>query len=166
MKEIKKALSHQPVVVALSLLFFLIAAGFGWEKLHYGLSFVDEGHHMTESWRLAAGDHFLRDKYTGALMLYTLLNSVIFKICPDITLLGFRKLQYFLTICSLLAFSFALFKVDKQYWYQPFVFSLFAFTNSMEHSKLQTDCTELYCGSNLVLQFLQVLISYIFISDK
>ena len=105
-----------------------MAAAFGWEKLHYGFSFLDEGYHMTESWRLAAGDHFLKDKFTGAHMLYTLINCLIFKICPDITLLGFRKLQYFLTIFSLLLLSLALFKVDKQYWYQPFIFSLFAFT--------------------------------------
>lgn len=126
--ETKKILYNQRITFAFALIFFLIAAAFGWEKLHYGFNFIDEGYHMTESWRLAAGDHFLRDKITGAHRLYTLFNSLIFRFCPDITLLGFRKLQYFLTIFSLLFFSIALFKVDKQYWYQPFIFSCFAFT--------------------------------------
>ena len=121
MKAIKRALSDQPIFFGFGLVIFIIAAVLGWQKLYYGFSFLDEGWHMTESWRLAAGDHFLKDKDIGAHMLYTLINSVIFKIFPDITLLGFRRLQYSLTICSLLFFSIALFKVDKQYWYQPFI---------------------------------------------
>jgi hypothetical protein len=127
-KAIKRALSDQPIFFGFGIIIFIISAVLGWEKLHYGFSFLDEGWHMTESWRLASGDHFLRDKTIGAHMLYTLINSVIFRIYPDITLLGFRKLQYCLTICSLIALGVALFKVDRQYWYQPFVFSLFAFT--------------------------------------
>jgi hypothetical protein len=125
---IKKTLSNQLVFFALGLVFFLIAAVFGWEKLHYGFSFLDEGLHMTDSWRLVAGDHFLKDKLMGAHMLYTLINSLIFRACPDITLLGFREVQYFITVCLLVLFSISLFRVDKQYWYFPFVFSLFAFT--------------------------------------
>ena len=126
--EIKKAMSNQPISFALGLIFFVIAAVLGWEKLHYGFSFLDEGYHMIESWRLAEGDHLLKDKLVTALRLYVVINRVVFEICPDITLLGFRKLQYFLTICSLMLFGVALFKADRQYWYQPFVFSLFAFT--------------------------------------
>ena len=126
--SIKSGRCNQPIAFALSMIFFLIVAAFGWEKLHYGFSFLDEGYHMTESWRLAAGDYLLKDRLVSALRLYVVINRFIFEIFPDITLLGFRKLQYLLTMCSLLIFSFALFKFDKQYWYQPFVFSLFAFT--------------------------------------
>ena len=61
---IKKALSNQPVIFSFGLIFFIIVAALGWEKLHYGFSFLDEGYYMTESWRLAAGDHFLKDKFT------------------------------------------------------------------------------------------------------
>jgi hypothetical protein len=126
--SIKNDRCHQPIIFALGMIFFLIAAALGWEKLQYGFNFLDEGYHMTESWRLAAGDYLLKDRLVSALRLYVVINRFIFEIFPDITLLGFRKLQYFLTMCSLLIFSFALFKVDRQYWYQPFVFSLFAFT--------------------------------------
>ncbi len=83
---------------------------------------------MTEAWRLAAGDDFFHDKFTGALRSALFINFLVFKFCPGITLLGFRELQFFLTIVSLLFFSFALFKVSKAFWFQPIVFSLFAFT--------------------------------------
>jgi len=128
METLKKISLNQFIIFIISLSIFIASAYFGWQKLHYGFNFIDEGYHMTESWRLAAGDHFLKDKITGALVHYTLLNSLIFRAFPDITLLGFRKLQYFLTIFSLLLLSIALFRFDKQYWYQPLVFSLFAFT--------------------------------------
>ncbi len=83
---------------------------------------------MTEAWRLTAGDDFFKDKFTGALVPYVFINSLIFKAAPDITLLGFRQLQYILTILSLLVMSFALFRVTRQFWFQPLIFSLFAFT--------------------------------------
>ncbi|MFZ5569869.1 MAG: hypothetical protein ACOZF0_05670 [Thermodesulfobacteriota bacterium] len=83
---------------------------------------------MTESWRLAAGDHFLKDADIGLLRLYTLVNSQIFRLFPDITLLGFRRLQYGFTIAALLVFSIALFRVEKKAWFLGYVFSIFAFT--------------------------------------
>lgn len=107
---------------------FVASAIFGWFKLRYGFNFTDEGWHMTEAWRLAAGDDFFRDHFTGAIKCVTLINFLIFKFYPDITLLGFRELQFYLTIVSLLFFSFALYKVSKEFWFQPIVFSLFAFT--------------------------------------
>ncbi len=119
--------SHMPIFL-IGMLLFTAAACFGWIKLHYGFNFIDEGYHMTESWRLSAGDHFLKDKITGALVHYTLINRLIFDIFPDITLLGFRKLQFILTIFALLLFGFALFKVSGRYAELPFIFSLFAFT--------------------------------------
>ena len=121
-------LSKQYVIFSISLFIFIITAVIGWNKLHYGFNFIDEGYHMTESWRLTAGDHFLKDKFTGALRHYTLINSLIFKVCPDITLLGFRKLQFSLTIFSLILLSIALYTSDRQFCYQPLIFSLFAFT--------------------------------------
>lgn len=110
------------------MIIFSIAAVSGWNKLHYGFNFIDEGYHMTESWRLAAGDNFLKDKITGALMDYTLINSLIFKADPDITLLGFREIEYTLTLIALFIFSLALVSVANRYALLPFVFSLFAFT--------------------------------------
>jgi len=83
---------------------------------------------MVESWRLTAGDNFFKDKFTGALLSYVFINSIIFKAAPDITLLGFRELQYVLTIISLFALSYALFKITRQFWFQPLIFTLFAFT--------------------------------------
>jgi len=110
------------------MILFAAAACLGWIKLRYGFNFTDEGYLATESWRLAAGDHFLDDKITGALRHYTLINSFIFKIYPDISLLQMRQLQYILTLAALLIFSIALFRQTRQYAWLPFVFSLFAFT--------------------------------------
>src|SRR6056297_1381846 len=83
---------------------FVAAATLGWEKLHYGFNFIDEGYHMTESWRLTQGDQLL-DNDIGALRPYTLINSFIYRLNPDITLLGFRKLQFFFTIFALIVFG-------------------------------------------------------------
>jgi hypothetical protein len=107
---------------------FCVSAVFGWIKLQYGFNFIDEGYHATESWRLATGDHFLDDKITGALMHYTLISSLFFKIAPDVSLLQLRHLQFILTIAALLIFSLALFRQNLPYAWLPFVFSLFAFT--------------------------------------
>jgi hypothetical protein len=128
MANTKKPHKSQFIIFPLCLIIFIIAAGFGWEKLHYGFNFIDEGYHATESWRLAAGDHFLDDKITGALMHYTLISSAIFKIYPDISLLQLRQLQFIVTLASLLIFSVAIFRQARQYVWLPFVFSLFAFT--------------------------------------
>jgi len=119
---------YQMPIFIIGMIIFTVAAGFGWIKLQYGFNFIDEGYHATESWRLTVGDHFLNDKITGALMHYTLINRLIFEVCPDITLLGFRKIQFVLTIFALLLFGLALFKVSGRYAELPFIFSLFAFT--------------------------------------
>ena len=122
------SLRYQMPIFITGMILFTAAACFGWIKLQYGFNFIDEGYHATESWRLAVGDHFLDDKITGALMHYTLINRLIFEICPDITLLGFRKIQFVLTIFALLLFGLALFKVSGRYAELPFIFSVFAFT--------------------------------------
>ncbi|PKN39080.1 MAG: hypothetical protein CVU62_02460 [Deltaproteobacteria bacterium HGW-Deltaproteobacteria-2] len=123
-----KIRSSQLLPFAISFGIFMIAAVFGWLKLRYGFNFADEGWHMTEAWRLTVGDDFFSDKFTGALRAATLINSLIFRIYPGITLLGFRELQFILTIVSLLFLSFALYKISKEFWFQPIIFSVFAFT--------------------------------------
>jgi len=120
--------SHHFWLFFVGAIIFITAAYLGWEKLHFGFNFRDEGYHMTESWRLAAGDHFLRDKFTGALLHYTLINSMIFRIVPDMTLLDFRSLQFFLTLGSLVFLSLALTRLQDESWQLPIIFSIFAFT--------------------------------------
>ncbi|MBC2716486.1 MAG: hypothetical protein HF978_14370 [Desulfobacteraceae bacterium] len=119
---------YQMPIFIIGMILFTAVACFGWIKLQYGFNFIDEGYHATESWRLAAGDHFLQDKITGALAHYTLITRIIFKIYPDISLLQLRQIQFILTLASLLIFSVALFRQSRQYAWLPFVFSLFAFT--------------------------------------
>ena len=123
-------INSQLFVFIICLCVFLLAAAFGWEKLQYGFNFLDEGWHMVEGWRLASGDRLFTftDISGDALLLYKVFNALFFKIYPDITLLGFRKLQFILTLISLLIFSYALYRIDNQYWYQPLIFSCFIFT--------------------------------------
>ncbi len=116
------------VLFGAGVIIFLTASVLGWIKLRYGFNFIDEGYHMTESWRLTAGDHFLRDKFTGALRHYTLINALIFNAVPDITLLGFRKLQFILTIIMLASLGLAVARLYREYWHLPLIFSVFAFT--------------------------------------
>ena len=123
-----KSSNYQMPVFIIGMILFSVVACLGWIKLQYGFNFIDEGYHATESWRLAAGDHFLEDKITGALMHYTLISRIVFKIYPDISLLEWRQLQFILVIFSLLLFSFALFRYSGRYAWLPIVFSLFAFT--------------------------------------
>ena len=120
--------NFQKIFFVAGIIIFILIACFGWVKLHYGFNFIDEGYHMTESWRLSQGDNLLDNKEIGPLMPYTLLNSLIFSINPDITLLDFRKIQYILALCSILIFSCGLYAATKTYWYIPYIFSVFAFT--------------------------------------
>lgn len=107
---------------------FLFCAILGWIKLRHGFNFIDEGYHMAESWRLSVGDNIIKDKLTDILLLYTLINAQIFKIFPNISLLEFRRIQYFLSIISIVFLSFSLSKYNNKYWYLPLIFSIFAFT--------------------------------------
>lgn len=121
-------ISGQFPVFVISLIIFIVLSILGWENLHHGFNFVDEGFYMTEAWRLTVGDHVFQDKVRGAIDMSPIMNSLLFRINPDITLLGVRKIQYILTICALFLFGITLYKVTKLYWYQPFIFSIFAFT--------------------------------------
>jgi len=123
-----KLLSKQSTFFVVSMACFIVMAALGWEKLPYGFNFSDEGYHATEAWRITVGDNVFREGFTGALNLSHLINSIFFRLMPEITHLGLRQLQYVSAISSLLFFSFALFRLDKQYWYQPLIFSVFAFT--------------------------------------
>ena len=124
---IEKQINHPRIIISLTLLIFLGAAILGWINLQYGFNFIDEGYHMTESWRLTAGDTFLTNG-TSTISLYTLINSCVFKLWPTITLLNFRKLQFCLTIFALFLMGGALYKTTNQFWFLPIVFSVFAFT--------------------------------------
>ena len=128
MNETIKKPDSQFYVFLAGIIVFGIIAVFGWIKLRYGFTFMDESYHMVEGWRLSAGDHFIHDTPHGALRNYRLFNKLIFDLCPGITLLGFRKFQFFLTLISLFIFGSAVYRYDKQYWYLPFIFSIFAFT--------------------------------------
>jgi tetratricopeptide (TPR) repeat protein len=128
MNKVQKISNNQILVFIVSLACFFIAAVFGWEKLHFGFNFIDEGYHMTEAWRLTAGDHYFIDKFTGALNFSPFINSIFFRVYPNLTLLGFRELQYIFTMCSLVLLSVALYRIERQYWHLPLIFSIFAFT--------------------------------------
>lgn len=118
----------QILIFTIGMIIFISAGTGGWIKLHYGFNFIDEGYHMTESWRTTVGDDFLKDKTSTSIMQYTQINSIIFKLFPDITLLEFRKIQYCLTMASILIISWAMFLLNRQFWILPYIFSLFAFT--------------------------------------
>lgn len=128
MNKLNNTISNQFFIFTISLIIFIIAAAFGWEKLHYGFNFIDEGFDMTEAWRLTVGDHLFQYKLRGAIDLSPFINSFFFRIRPDITLLGFRELQYIFTICVLMLFSISLYRLNGHYWYLPLSFSIFAFT--------------------------------------
>jgi len=84
---------------------------------------------MTEAWRITAGDDFLKDKFTGTLRNSTLINALVFKFYPEISLLEFRMLYFILTILSLLLFSISLYKAThNEIPFYLMIFSIFAFT--------------------------------------
>ena len=121
-------MNKQLIIFLIGIILFISAGIGGWIKLHYGFNFIDEGYHMTESWRTTVGDDFLEDKTSSAIMQYTQINSIIFNLSPDITLLEFRKIQYCLTMTAIFILSGALFLINRRFWVLPYIFSLFAFT--------------------------------------
>jgi len=129
MTETIKKPDHQLYIFVAGIILFGLIAVFGWIKLQYGFNFIDEGYHMTKSWRLTVGDHFFDDQYMAILRPFTIINSLVFRIIPDITLLCFRQLQFILTLTALSFLSIAIYNIsNKEYWYFPFIFSVFAFT--------------------------------------
>lgn len=126
---IKKKDSKEFTVHIISFALVVAAAIFGWLRLQYGFNFIDEGWEMTEAWRITVGDNFFKDKFTGFFRNSTLINALIFKLYPGISLLEFRQLYFILTVFSLLFFSFSLHKAtnDRIYFYL-IIFSIFSFT--------------------------------------
>lgn len=125
---LRKPIDARALVFLAGLALFAAMAALGWWKLSYGFNFIDEGYHMTESWRLAAGDRLIRDELFRSNMLYTQINRWVFEIFPDTTLLGFRRLQYGLAVSALCLFGSALFRIGGRYWPLPFILCIFAFT--------------------------------------
>ncbi|NQV20153.1 MAG: hypothetical protein HQ511_01915 [Rhodospirillales bacterium] len=113
---------------ALGLCVFAVMAGLGGHKLQFGMNFIDEGMYMADGWRLAAGDSLFPDSSPSVVRLYALFNAVIFELWPDVTLLEFRWIQYGATMLAILAMSLALYRTTGEYWYLPWIMSLFAFT--------------------------------------
>ncbi len=87
---------------ALSIVLFATAAIGGWFKLRHGLNFIDEGTYMLEGWRLAQGGALFNGDLGDILRLYRVFNAGIFWLAPDITLLGFRQLQFAFALGGLL----------------------------------------------------------------
>jgi hypothetical protein len=110
---------------------FLLFAGMavlGWIKLQYGFNMIDEGMYMTDGWRLTAGDRLFPDSAISAAMLYAVFNALVFKLHPDITLLGFRQLQYVFALSAIAVFAAAIYRWDRRQWLIPLTLSVFAFT--------------------------------------
>lgn len=128
MTRITDSLNDERILLAFGTLVFVCLALLGWNKLQFGFNFMDEGMYMTDGWRLATGDRLFPDSSINVTWMYSFFNKLVFQINPDITLLGFRKLQFCLTLLSLLAISFAIWRRRRQYWFLPLVLSLFAFT--------------------------------------
>lgn len=83
---------------------------------------------MTDAWRMTVGDRLFPDNSTNVTFLYTVFNEYIFKINPDITLYGFRKLQYCCAIFAMLLLAISVYRWTREFWYLPYTLSLFAFT--------------------------------------
>jgi hypothetical protein len=126
--NVNDAISGKFILFATGLIVFLWMAILGWGKLQYGFNFIDEGMYMTDGWRMAVGDMLFPDNSTNVTFLYTVFNEYVFKLNPDITLYGFRKLQYCCAIFSMLLLATAVYRWTREFWYLPFALSLFAFT--------------------------------------
>ena len=109
-------------------LLFVVMAIFGWIKLQYGFNMIDEGMYMVDGWRLSAGDSLFPESAMNATMLYSVFNALVFKLHPEITLLGFRQLQYSLTLLSILVFGAAIYRWNRKLWPILLTLAVFAFT--------------------------------------
>jgi hypothetical protein len=86
------------LVLALALALVCAALALGWAKLPLGFNFIDEGMYLVDGWRMVAGDRLFPENRSVVLRLYALLNAAIFALDPDITLLEFRRLQFFAAV--------------------------------------------------------------------
>ncbi|MCE9641439.1 MAG: hypothetical protein K8S22_15070 [Betaproteobacteria bacterium] len=121
--------SKRPLILASACaLLFAAMAVWGWIKLQYGFNMIDEGMYMTDGWRLAAGDHLFPDSSISAAMLYAVFNALIFHWLPDITLLGFRQIQYAFALAAIAVFAAAIYQRSRRPWLLLLTLSVFAFT--------------------------------------
>jgi hypothetical protein len=140
---------------------FLIAAIAGWIKLPLGFNFIDEGMYMVDGWRLTQGDRLFPDASTNVIFMYSTFNAAIFSLFPDITLLGFRKIQYFLSFFSILLLSYSIFRHTKQFWYLPYIFS-YAIYSGLDPIGMTTNMnyyTYPHCFLTLHVSFLLLALS-------
>ena len=110
MQEIRSILFSERGLFSVSLVLFVALAVWGWLKLPYGMSFIDEGMYMTDGWRLSVGDRLFPDSSTSVVNLYVVFNAAIFQIFPDVTLLEFRKIQYWLSLTAIVVLIYAVYK--------------------------------------------------------
>jgi len=116
------------VVFAAGALLFLVVAVLGWRHLKDGFGFHDEGMYMTDAWRLTAGDHLFPDAFPSVLRLSVVLNAAVFRVAPDITLLGFRHLQYLMALLAMAAMGLAALRWTRSPGWLPVALVVFAFT--------------------------------------
>ena len=140
MKQFLEKLESPAVLAGFGGIVFVAMAVLGWQKLPYGMNFIDEGMYMADAWRMTVGDRLFPDNSTSVVRLYSVFNAFIFKIAPDITLLGFRKVQYFASLFTIIAFAAALVRWNRRYWFLPLVFAPFAFTGLDELHISDTLC--------------------------
>lgn len=95
---------------------YIAIAILAWDKLKFGLSFIDEGMYLTDGWRLTAGDNLIpnSDGFVGTF--YQVFSAPIFSILPDITILEFRRLSlavFWLALSFLIMFSTKTLKLER-----------------------------------------------------
>jgi len=121
-------LTRRNTLFGVGLAVFAVMAVLGWLKLPYGVSLADEGMYVADAWRLTVGDSLFPDASTGVLRLFALFNAAIFTLNPDITLLGMRQLQFFMTLAAAGALGLAVWRFSGRYWPLPWLLVPFAFT--------------------------------------
>ncbi len=109
----------------------------GWYKLRFGFSFIDEGMYMTDSWRLAMGDRLFPDTFVSVVRLYVLFNETVFKWWLEASLIGFRQIQFCLSLLTTLGMGWALFRWTRCYWYLPWVLAAFAFNLTLQPKSIR-----------------------------
>lgn len=85
--------THLPYIIC-SVIFAVGCAVAGWEKLKYGLSFIDEGMYLTDAWRLANGDRLFPDSNRLAASFYNIFSFPLFLLDNNLSILGVRKIQF------------------------------------------------------------------------
>lgn len=85
----------------------------GWQKLRFGLSFIDEGMYLTDGWRLANGDNLFPDANRFAASFYHVFLSWVFYVLPDAGVLSIRKVQFFLNLLAISTLLYVALRDEK-----------------------------------------------------